>query len=406
MTSIARKRKVRGKNQCIREATAVLRALQTKYDRLMQLRSDIDSLAPEVTNASRNETTPQLLTQLSTVHAVLCKPAELYRDSFVHSDAARFLVPFELTDSSSFVDCSMGFANLVSEERDQLITGMKVSDVLLRSSFMRLQQLEPFASQHGTIHLRNLPSYCLGTLSDVVVSVETEVVPVADPVATRCSDEAAHVKKRLVRRFLQVIVFNFRTLPTVSPMDVDSPAETTGLLPSRVDPDSISAISPQDSSTVYSAETDVVLMNDSRADGSEHTLDAPLPDVHTMPAVQCPAVFMVPAHARLDDPVANVGWVSPWSSDQLGAGVPGPWVPLNGTAARKLHKSFDLEDLTLELNRSDSNSSILSSSSMGPTVVPVESGFGKAHRLPLPCGQSSWSINTADEAPALFYHTL
>jgi len=319
----------------------------------------------------------------------------------------RILVPFDLTEDSTFVDCTQRFARMMGLDRDRVITGMKVSNTLARSTFFRLQKFAPLFLIHGSFFIRNLPAYMINQSCDAVVSVETDAVPVVAGVA-RDQHDVHPLKIIRVARFLQVVVLRHHPLrlapqhgSLATTVHLASGAELPGLVPSLSLSTSVNSKADADSSTMLPTlepSSALVTSPECTTPGVAAGATQPASDDAKSSLMQCPAVFVEPVHPRPDDSTENVGWISPWSSDQQGKGVPDPWTRIEGPAARKLHSLFDPESSELD-------ATALLSPSMDSMVVLDESRTDQARPVPSPFAPNP-SINAADSAPALLYHSL
>jgi len=400
---IARKRKNRGKMLCIRETAAVLRALQQKLDDMTHLRQDL--LARSRNEPLPMKAPPRLLEEFCKRGSVLA-PARLHLETFVQSDTIRLLVPFDLMDDSPYVDCTNAYARLIGRERDTVIRGLKVSEVFVRSTFIRFQQLAPIVAVHGPAYIRNLPAYVINKLCDVVLSVETETVS-SGPRGARGDDssDGRAAKKRPVRRFLHALITNFRPMhqrhieqinsfPEVYDDSgsshgslVSSPAVSRGGSCSDLSDASLgSSLSMADYSQqiVPMDECLSVPIDDSTTASAAYTLADSCTDATAMNT--CPAVFAEPLQQTVDAPLKELGWLSTWSGDQQGNGIPDPWVQVEGALARDFHTLFNVgtSDDTAPASMQDGCTAFDGSSyqDMAPATA------------------------VHDEAPSIVYHTL
>ena len=339
---IARKRKMRGKEKCIQEASAVLRALQTKHECLLRIRQELLAARRESESAQHSL---RSLVPDRILRTVLPNRPNLYVESFLQSETVRFLIPLELTEDSVLVDCTEGFAQMAGGTRDSLIHGVRFCDMCVRCSFLRFQQLGPIIASCGAMFLRNAPGWIDSTVYDIIISTEAEAQPISPFGAASSAGHTSQqppAKKRQLRRHIQIVLLNPRPMvlkagPNLSASSATATASDTS---SRSSQSPVNAVEPSDRAS-FTAAVSV----DSHPSNSDSASQASCP----LPRANLEQVtFMEPLRQRLDDPVRNVGWVSVWSDDTSGSSDPTPLVRIEGDVVRHVQSFFDRSNVALD----------------------------------------------------------
>ena len=403
-SQIVRKRKFRGKEKSIQEATATLRALKTKHDQLLRVQQEL------LTARSKPRSVQQSLRDLvpdHLLHRLFSNRVNLHLESFLQSETIRFLIPLELTEDSVLVDCSEGFANMAGASRDNLIHGVKFSQICIRSSFNRFKMLAPILSSSCAIYVQNAPGYADNTVYDIIISTEVDAEPVPSTTPSYSWHERSNqpAKRRQLRKHMQVTLFNPRPMQLLPP----SPQLTVEELEANR---SVMCLSSSGSSDMdspvqqhFTAEPfapepfdPLTFLDESSFPPSSPVLSwissNELPVVPVIaPALQQQAMLIEPLHQRLDEPALSHGWMSAWGADQVAAGVPAPVVRIEGDAVRKVQ--------TL-LNRDSSRTASSLSAGSSNASQGVES------EMSLDDSSATQSVvdQTANEMPVVNYYTL
>jgi len=330
---IFRKRKsnTSGKEVHLRQAIAVILALKLRHAQMTHLRDDLitrkRARCEPISNravADEGNLVPNSSALKTCCSARNAQVEKLHTQAFGLSQMPRCLIPFDLTDTSTVVDCTETFASLFCMERDRLVRSRTLTDVCARSSFVRLRTLIPLVYSFGVLLVQNLPEYLDRVCCDLVISMAVDTVPTLQtcpPLGDR------HVETRFIRRFLQIMVVSRRRMD--SSVHHQTSTRTTAASSNRVS--SLPAGCHRDTHLPHRSADDwkdCSIPGLGRYQCSDALVDAGTQSLN-------PSVFVVPLLQRPEDTgFANtVGWMSPWRCDGYGHREPHQWTPLSAEEA-------------------------------------------------------------------------
>jgi len=355
-------RKRLGRDLCLQETSILLRALKSEYHRLQTEAKRLKNshhdpgATSTVPDSSRSPQQPCIRDFLS--HAIVAH--HMHLSSFVNSDVARFIVPFQLDQRSIFLDCSNSFAEHMGQCRDVLIRDSRLSHVLAPTSFQRLFGVLSVLTKYPVVTLRNVPGYVSNTLCDVVASVEHD--------ESRSGADSS-------RKLLQMIFVNVRRLDVPSAVL----ARTRSSRMSR--PDDMLIDEGESSTTAYPSpafmRSDAVFIKSSSSSTDNKSLavatelagdqqSMSVPDQLRSTASGPHVVVITPIHELADassstlEPHDSLVWISPWDNDDGGLGSPSPFVPvradtLKGVAASNEDPLQDQVDSMATMSATDTS---------------------------------------------------
>ena len=209
--SSSRKRSAPGSGQVLRNAGKVYRDLQRRYEQLQRQisgakgRSHTSGFTIAVTS-SLDLSKAHELQGTSPVSGMWSSP---YDHAFLEADVARVLVPFNVEDGA-FIDCNQLYSQLLNVERDELLSGRKISEIFTAVNYQRIVKIAPLLQRVDALFVTNIPVFRGRTLVDGLIWVEYEEILLPDAAA-------GGTGVRRVPKFIQMIHTNARPLPDKIP---------------------------------------------------------------------------------------------------------------------------------------------------------------------------------------------
>jgi len=331
-------RKRLGRDLCLQETATVLRALQTEYDRLQTLAKRPKREASWTTHR------PQPMPGFRDLVSHALRSRHLHLSSFVESDVARLLMPFNLDRNSIFVDCNEYYSQTLGLTRESVIRGARVSQLISPTNFLRIVSALPVLAVRPILCVRNVPAYSQNSTYDAIISVEFE-----DESCPSAADSVVVSPRK--PKFLQMLFVNARPLQVPSAIvAVAPPVASTAtspdsmLLDDRQSVVSASSTSPPPLSPCESSlgsSAPAASENASCVMMVEDTVQQPWLSEQQRgePRLVVLEAMYEPGHSDYNAQNSNLVWVSPWDNDNGGVGSPAPFVAIEAAAVETLFAS-------------------------------------------------------------------